>query len=521
MPDDFDQTLLHTITGLKKDQPIETPSEKFNLLNYNLVAYTKTGEWMKLLEEELGQPLFDKCMQTYFERWKFKHPYPGDFKQVMEEISQKNLSASFDLLNKKGDLKDRASVKKDIRVAPLIRFRNTNAHSYLFVAPAIGFNFYDKQMFGVLLHNYTLPFPKFRFIAVPLYAVKSKQFNGIGRLDYTHYPGNDGQAINLSLSGETFSGDTFTDSVNNMHYLRFSKIVPSIKYVFASKNPRSSLTRYIQWKTFFIKEQGLLFRRDTTLQLDIISYPNRSRYLNQLQFVFENNRVLYPYGGVLKVEQGEGFVRTDFTGNYFFNYAKGGGMNVRFFAGKFFYTGDKTFTKQFSTDVYHLNMTGPKGYEDYTYSDYFIGRNEFDRFSSQQIMIRDGGFKVRTDQLSTKIGKTDNWLAALNFTSDIPREINPLALLPFKFPVRMFLDIGTYAEAWEKNASTGRFIYDAGLQLSLFRNVVNVYVPVLYSKVYSDYFKSTIIGNKFLKSIAFSIDFKNLLTPFKPILTQL
>jgi hypothetical protein len=39
-------------------------------------------------------------------------------------------------------------------------------------------------------------------------------------------------------------------------------------------------------------------------------------------------------------------------------------------------------------------MTGPNGYEDYTYSDYFIGRNRFDKLPSQQIMMRDGGFKV-------------------------------------------------------------------------------------------------------------------------------
>ena len=185
-------------------------------------------------------------------------------------------------------------------------------------------------------------------------------------------------------------------------------------------------------------------------------------------------------------------------------------MNVRLFAGKFFYLGDKTFIKQFETDRYHLNMTGPKGNEDYTYSNYFVGRNEFEKFSSQQIMIRDGGFKVRTDYLSNKIGRTDDWLVAANFTSTIPNVINPLAILPFKLPLKIFVDIGTYAEAWKKNAATGRFVYDAGLQLSLFKNTVNIYVPLLYSKEYKDYFKSTITEKRFLKNIAFSIDLQNI-----------
>jgi len=220
--------------------------------------------------------------------------------------------------------------------------------------------------------------------------------------------------------------------------------------------------------------------------------------------------VLYPYKAVLKVDQGEGFARADITANYFFNYPKGGGLDLRFFAGKFFYLGDRTAFKRFQTDQYHLNMTGPKGYEDYTYSNYFVGRNEYQRWTSQQIMIRDGGFKVRTDLLSNKIGKTDDWLAAVNLATTIPRQINPLSVLPFKLPIKAFLDIGTYAEAWKKNAETGRFIYDAGMQLSLFRNVVNVYVPLLYSKVYSDYFKSTLTDQIFVKNIAFSIDLQNI-----------
>ena len=124
-------------------------------------------------------------------------------------------------------------------------------------------------------------------------------------------------------------------------------------------------------------------------------------------------------------------------------------------------------------------MSAPNGEDDYTYSNYFVGRNEFDNAASQQIMIRDGGFKVHTDFLYNKIGKTDNWLAALNLDTDIPENLNPLQVLPFKIPLKLFLDVGTYAESWQKNAPTGKFIYDAGIQISLFKDLVNVYVPIL------------------------------------------
>jgi hypothetical protein len=151
-------------------------------------------------------------------------------------------------------------------------------------------------------------------------------------------------------------------------------------------------------------------------------------------------------------------------------------------------------------------MTGANGQEDYTYSDYFIGRNEFTGWKSQQIMERDGFFKVRTDLLGEKIGKTDDWLLSLNLVTDVPKNINPLSVLPFKIPIKVFADIGTYAEAWKQGTSTGRFLYDAGIQVSLFSSMVNVYLPLLYSQVYSSYFKSTLGKNRFLKTISFNID---------------
>jgi hypothetical protein len=518
MPKDIRTTILQTLITIKKDQPIETASADFTADNYNMIAYSKAAQWMQLLEKELGSVLFDSAMKQYYTQWQFKHPYPEDFKQIMEQVSGKNLSAIFNLLQKKGSL-TASKIKKDIRFAPVVSLKETDKHNYIFAAPAVGYNFYDGVMLGGLLHNYTLLPSKLRFVVAPLYATKSKSVNGIASINYTWRRGNKGQQLITSLGAASFNSDSFTDSTGTINNLRFTKLAPAIKYVFGNKNPRSAVIKYLQWKTFIIGEQQLRFQRDTVRQIDIITYPVQSRYLNQLQFNIVNNRVLYPYTFNATTEQGDGFVRTAATATYYFNYAKGGGLNLRVFAGKFFYLGDKTFIKQFATDPYHLNLTGPKGYEDYTYSNYFIGRSEFETYRSQQIMIRDGGFKVRTDLLGEKIGKTDDWLAAANFTTTIPDAINPLQVLPIKLPLRFFFDIGTYAEAWKKNAATSRFLYDAGLQLSLFKNTVNIYMPLLYSKVYKDYFKSTITEPRLTKNISFSIDIQNI--SFRKFIPQL
>jgi hypothetical protein len=308
--------------------------------------------------------------------------------------------------------------------------------------------------------------------------------------------------------------DEFRDSANRKLTMRFQKLVPGLRMTFREQNPKSTLTRQLQLKTFLFKEQSLrifpdtnIVGTDTTLFLRYV-LPEQQRYLNQLRFSIENSRALYPFDVNLQVEQAKDFVRPSFTANYFFNYREGG-LQLRFFAGAFFYLNGKTISKQFANDRYFLNMTGANGYEDYTYSDYFMGRNHFEGPESQQIMMRDGGFKIRTDLLASKIGKTDRWLTAINLNSSIPKKINPLSLLPVDIPIRIFFDIGTYAEAWDKNTDQDRLLYDMGLHIPLFREMINIYIPVFYNQVYGDYFKSTITKNRFLKTISFTINFYN------------
>lgn len=516
----LEQLLFETQAVEKLDQPVETASEKFSAINYALSAYYKTAEWMRYLETQLGTDTFNRAMQEYFKRWQFKHPQPEDFKKVMEEVSGRNLDEAFAYLNKTGTLPNQK--RTGLKTAAIFDIKSLEKWSkyptkdLILLGPALGANSYDKFMAGAFITNMKFPPPKLQFLAAPMYATGSKQFTGLGFLYYSFYPNSFIRKIELGVNGSSFTADEYTDSDGKKVHLGFTKIVPGIKLTLKEKNPRSTFNRFIQFKSFFIGEDGLNFYRDTVISGVDTTISTRyritdnNRTLNQLRLVIENNRVLYPYRGELKIEQGKDFVRSAFTANYFFNYPKEGGLDVRLFAGKFFYTSSKTFTKQFATDRYHLNMTGANGYEDYTYSDYFIGRNKFEGFASQQIMVRDGGFKVRTDLLADKVGKTDDWLMAINLSTTIPSSINPLSMLPVKIPLKLFLDIGTQSEAWKQDAETDRFLFDAGLHLPILRETINIYIPLLYSSVYKDYIQSTIEKKqRFWKKISFSIDISN------------
>lgn len=485
---------FESVAATKQDQPIALSSTAFTPLNYGLSVYYKAAAWMSLLESASGRPIFDSIMRAYYNTWQFRHPYPKDFKYVVDSFGVKNSDSIFSLLNNKGSLNP--VVKKKWKLAFISKPDPKNQYNYINLAPAVAFNFYDKLMLGGIIHNYSLPFRPFQFIAAPLYSTGSKQFNGIGRASYTWYPQQLFQKIEVAVSGEKFTENTYTDSAGLTTYLKFYKVVPQVRLTFNNNNPRSHIVRYIQAKAFFIHKDELLFSQDS---LHTYTVAANNSTIAQLRYVTEQNRALYPYRWEFQIETSRDFMRVVYTGNYFFNYPNNSGLNMRWFAGKFFYLGDKTGSKRFNTDAYHLNMSTPKGYEDYTYSNYFLGRNEYEGFFSQQVMMRDGGFKVRTDLLGNKVAKTDDWLIALNFTSSF----HP------KVPIKLFADIGTYSDAWHADAQGSKLLFDAGIQLSLCKDLINVYLPLVYSKVYRDYFRSY-PNNSFFQRISFSIDIQDI-----------
>jgi hypothetical protein len=500
---------------LRKDQPIETPAELFSSANYGLVAYHKTALWLESMESAFGKDQFRSAMQHYYQTWSFRHPYPEDFSAIMID-HMPGAATFFESLKRTGALPGIA-LQGTMLVSPFKKgsiknFIQNPVQNTLFVSPVIGGNYYDGLMIGSVITNYKLPPNKFRFLAAPMFAIRSKNLTGIGRLNYSLPSLGAVRKTEFFINGSRFSMDSFRDTAGKKYTMQFSKLVPGIKMTLREKDARSTRTRSLQWKTFLVGEEGMTFTPDTVFNAGdtalVTNYgmDNRNYYVNRFSFSISDHRALYPFNVLLQADQGQDFIRPSLTADYFFNYAKGGGLKVRFFGGKFFYLDGKTGSQQFSTDRYHLNMTGANGYEDYTYSNYFYGRNEFDGLASQQIMIRDGGFKVRTDLLSQKIGKTDDWLMALNFNSTIPDKWNPLSRLPVKIPLRIFADIGTYGDVWKRNAEGDRFLFDAGLHIPLLGERVNIYMPLFYNAVYRDYIKSTIPKNRFLKTISFTVD---------------
>ncbi len=513
IPSDLSLLLLQSIEDFKEDQPIQTATVDFNNLNYRLVPTWKTSEWLDLLENEKGKNQFLSSIKTYYQLWQFGHPMPGDFRNIFAPNPTSSTDSIFSLLNRKGALTPPANGRK-LKPAFLFNLNNSTSYDYISILPAFGYNYYDGLQLGAIIHDYNLPMNKFQFLLIPLYAINSKALNGIANLNYSLSPENGFRKITLGLLTEKFSTEESLDTNGNKSFQNFSKWVPSLRFFFRH-NPLSTVDSWIDLRTYLIYEKdfsqfGYIAGSDSSITYPIASQTN-FRYINQVSFNYNQYRALYPYNYQFLFQQGDRFFRIDFNGNYFFNYSKGGGFNARLFASKFSYIGGQTY----SVSGYEPQLLAGNGLNDYTYSNYFIGRTaspanpdkpvENDGLAAQQIMIRDGGLKFRMDLFPYLQGSSDNWVASVNMSSTLPESI-----IPKQIPLKVYFDIGSYADAWGNNALTSKFLYVGGLQLSLLRKIVNVYIPLIYSSDFRTALRSFPQENTFWKKVFFSIDIQNI-----------
>jgi|GEM_PF-1594238 len=396
-------------------------------------------------------------------------------------------------------------IDRKIKLGFLYDFRHTDQYKYLFVSPAVGFNNYDKVMVGALVHNYQLPQQPFSFALAPMYATGSKRFAGWGQMDYNIWNAN--AHWQIGLAGSTFSMSDFDIADYPKFYQRMWRVVPSVSLTLFDNDGASTRKWDFGLRSFILSQQHYTSSLDNNGQIAFSNLTWKTT-LFQANAQIQDTRKLYPYAVAAVADAGKEFLRLGVTGKYFFNYnATNRGVSARLFAGKFFYLKNQTMQVAADNSPYNFMLSGPSGSAnyhsfDYTYSDYFIGRSESTGWMSQQIMERDGFFKI-----PTTFGTSDDWLSALNLTADFPKQLDPLQRL--NSSLKLFFDIGTYSDLWSDVPPAGRFLYDAGLQVSLCKSLVNIYVPLIYSKTYKDRLPSE---NRFWKTVSFNIN----LSAFNP-----
>lgn len=83
-----------------RDEPLAQPAQDFTDFNYGVCVYGKSMLIFDYLQAYLGEEVFDKVMQKYYQQWRYKHPQPEDIRAVFETETGKKLDWFFDDLIK-------------------------------------------------------------------------------------------------------------------------------------------------------------------------------------------------------------------------------------------------------------------------------------------------------------------------------------------------------------------------------------------------------------------------------------
>jgi len=102
---EFQGIIYNALNKIPMEEAIATASDKFKTKDeYGMVIYLKTAIWAYILEQSMGRDLFDLGIHAYYNEWKFRHPYPEDFENTLEKVSNKQLNDLFSLLKREGKL---------------------------------------------------------------------------------------------------------------------------------------------------------------------------------------------------------------------------------------------------------------------------------------------------------------------------------------------------------------------------------------------------------------------------------
>ena len=320
----------------------------------------------------------------------------------------------------------------------------------LFFTPVGGWNNYDKTLVGFAFYNHFLPFKKFEFELVPMFGTGSLQFAGIGRMGYTFYV-KQGKLhnINLSMGGRRFSYDLIPEVLN------YNKAQPSLTFDFRKKNPRSWVEKQLAFRTILIWQDYRQFNFEKREYQNVVA----RYYVNEAAFTLNDNRIINPYGFNFAVQQSSDFVRTFGEFNYKLTYNnEKKGFFIRMFAGGFIW--NNTVSGVIPDSRFRMNFgTGTGQFQkDFLFDEYFFGRNETEIFSSQQVVVKEGGFR-----LLNNFGQTNAWIAALNLSTT----------LPGKIPIRPVTSIGMYGE------NGFNIAYELGIAVVILPDIFEIYFPLV------------------------------------------
>ncbi len=348
-------------------------------------------------------------------------------------------------------------------------------------APALGFNSRDGFMLGMAFYSTPVPSGKWEFGLAPLYAFNSKTAVGMGELRRNFLTRGKLRTWSLGLTVKSFNG--FDNDFYNYH-LRYTRFNPNAEFVFRKKEERSYHQHTLRADNLIILSEKEIFERPDTVVL-FMGKKNLLRSTHRLSHSYNNSQPLAPYSIRTQLEYANysdsrdslrHYVKLSIEGNFKFYYANKKSVDLRIFAAGFPIHTQRDF------GAFPLHLAS-RNNNDYHFDEHIYGRREPGAFWSQQVNLREGGFKTPVDiAQSVADGRSNSFILAINLKSDIPVK------LPFGteiVKIKPFADLGYFqntAPSVTVNSLSEQIFANAGLMIDIWDGAAGIYFPLVSSK---------------------------------------
>jgi len=361
--------------------------------------------------------------------------------------------------------------------------------------PVFGANLYDGALIGLAIHNYGFYTKKFDYLLAPMIGSDAKQLVGFAQVDYNLFPEKKFRQITIGSKLKHFNYDVYRPKLaginENNQLFKFLKIENYMHFIFKKKRTASTITQSIKLSNsnFFTETANNKFvLNGSTVQTYTLAKQTNYSYVNQLQYDIKNKRGIDPYSFFVNIQQAGDVSKVSLQLNYFLSINKKNYLGIRCFFGSFL-SSDLN-----SRSTYAFRSSGYNGSDDYLFEGNYFGRNQNKSIGFSQFDEKDGALKVWTP-----LGRSTTWMASLNLIS--PR----IGILPIK----IYADVMICDKQFLLNDA---FLWDAGVNIPVFKNMVDVYIPLFYSL---DIKKTLELNNiNFLNRIRFTFNIHKLVPKY-------
>ncbi len=524
--------LLSARTG--KDQPIEEKSNLLSQINYGTITYSKTALVFDYLKSYLGDEVFDKCMQSYFTQWQYKHPSPHSLQTVFTECCNKDLSWFFnDLVNSTQRIDYKLKrVQNDESGKLLVTIKNKSKVESPFTLSGLNGNgswvsiwnegfsgtkkiYLTEGTYDYLMIDREKVMPEinrqnnfYRTTGI-LNKVEPLQIRIMGSVENPSksqlfwfpllgWNGNDRFMPGVALYNSLVPQKKFRYILAPMYGTLSNKPVGmgSVEYtVFSNSNSVRTVTPGVTFNSFTYQSQPfdlvyqkimprvkIDFRPENAQKPVRTSLTLRSVILDKEVAEYDRESKKF-----VKVTQ------QTITNIAQYSYGKSVRFNPYKISAKI-EQGDKyakasiesEFTMSFKNKVHGFDIrffgglfvwddnAGPYRWRMSGWdgaADYLFDHVYLDRNATNGLGAQQFVQAEGGFKVPTFVGQADKWIAALNLKLSLP---GPL-------PIRLYADVGTYNGAKDAFPGSQAVMYDAGVMLSSIHNVLELYVPIFRS----------------------------------------